>query len=185
MPSYRRWRQEGGIFFFTLVTHRRNPLFGRPFARRLLRQAILTVQQDRPFEIRAMVLLPDHMHMLWQLPEGDYDFSTRLSLIKRRFTQTYLAAGGIEADSSPSRTRHRLRGVWQKQFWEHTIRSYRDYKLHLDYIHANPVKHGLVAWPKDWPHSTFHKFLRAGEYDSDWCGHVNIPGGADVEPDTW
>jgi len=185
MPSYRRWRKEGGMFFFTLVTHKRRPLFDLPFARRQLREAIRAVRQARPFELRAMVLLPDHLHMLWRLPEGDAGYSTRVALIKRHFTRAYLARGGTETGGSPSRARHRLRGVWQKQFWEHAIRDYRDYRLHLDYIHANPVKHGLVGFPKDWPYSTFTRYVRLGEYDPDWCGHVKLPGGVDMEPDAW
>jgi len=185
MPNYRRWRKEGGMFFFTLVTHRRRPLFNVPSARRLLREAITTVRRNHAFELRAMVLLPDHLHMLLSLPEGDAGYATRLALIKRHFTIAYLASGGTEADGSPSRACHRLRGVWQKRFWEHTIRDYRDYKRHLDYIHANPVKHGLVVWPKNWPYSTFARFVRLGEYSVDWCGHVTLPGGVDIEPDTW
>ena len=97
----------------------------------------------------------------------------------------YLASGGTEADGTPSRSRHRLRGVWQKQFWEHTIRDYRDTRRHLDYIHANPVKHGLVDRQRDWQYSTFARFVRLGEYAEDWCGHVKLPGGVDIEPDAW
>jgi putative transposase len=110
MPSYRRWRKEGGMFFFTLVTHKRSPLFDLPSAREQLREAIRGVRQARPFELRAMVLLPDHLHMLWRLPEGDADYSTRVALIKRRFTRAYLAGRGGETDGSSSRARHRLRG---------------------------------------------------------------------------
>jgi putative transposase len=185
MPDYRRWRAEGGVFFFTVVTHQRQPIFSAPLALRLLRNAIAGVRHKRPFELRAIVLLPDHLHMLWRLPEGDAEYSTRMGLIKKRFTSTYLAAGGREGASTASRRKHRIRGVWQKRFIEHTIRDYADYKRHLDYIHANPVKHGLVSMPREWPHSSFHRHVRAGEYDLDWCGHVELPGGLNLEPEDW
>ena len=163
MPNYRRWRIEGGTYSFTVVTHQRRPIFGVPLWRRLLREAIERVQGEHPFDLRAIVLLPDHLHMLWRLPEGDSDYSTRLAVVKKRFTDTYLAAGGTEGTSTPSREKHRLRGVWEKRFYEHSIRDYKDYKRHLDYIHSNPVKHGLVSMPKDWPYSSFHRytFVRA------------------------
>ena len=144
-----------------------------------------TVRRRRPFEQQAIVLLPDHLHVLWRLPEGDTDYSTRIAQLKKRFTRAYLAAGGREGRPTPSRRKHRVRGVWEKRFMEHTIRDYRDYKRHLDYIHANPVKHGPVSMPKDWPYSTFLQYVEAGEYDLNWCGDVGLPGGPGIEPDEW
>jgi putative transposase len=119
----------------------------------------------------------------WRLPEGDADYSTRVSLLKKRFTERRLSGGGGESSSTPSRRRHRVRGVWQKRFYEHTIRGYRDYKAHLGYIHMNPVKHGLATKPADWPWSTFKKFVSLGEYEDDWAGPLHQPGGIDIEPD--
>lgn len=123
-----------------------------------------------------MVLLPDHLHMLWRMPDDDTDFSTRIAALKKRFTRAYLREGGRDSDVPPGQVRHRLRGVWQRRFWEHTIRDAKDFRLHLDYIHANPMKHGLVDRPEHWPHSSFHRYVELGWYEPDWCGRVDLPG---------
>jgi putative transposase len=129
-----------------------------------------------------MVLLPDHLHFLMALPSGDVDYSTRIGQIKRTFTAGWLAAGLEEGESCGGRMRQRYRGVWQKRFWEHTIRDARDFAMHLDYIHVNPVKHRLVEWPRDWEWSSFHRYMKAGWYDRDWCGHIEIKGMHYTEP---
>ena len=164
------------MFFFTLVAHRRRPLFAADWTRQLLRQAIEATRQLRPWTTEAVVLLPHHLHMLWRLPEGDADYSGRIAAIKKRFTRAYLAGGGAEGELSASQRRQRCRGVWQKRFWEHRIRDARDFQMHVDYIHANPVKHGLCERPNNWPFSTFARFVEKGWYESDWCGHVDLPG---------
>ena len=125
---------------------------------------------------RGVVLLPDHLHLLWRLPPGDDDYSNRISWIKEDFTHSWLAASGHECAVSPAKKRARRRGVWQVKFWEHIIRDAQDFKQHLDYIHLNPVKHGLVERPKDWPWSTFREWVAAGEYELDWLGRVDLPG---------
>ena len=175
MPNYRRHR-DGRMFFFTLVTHRRRRLFDKPQTRKLLKQAIEATRLARPWITEAIVLLPDHIHMLWRLPVDDADYSARIAAIKKRFTRAYLAAGGSEGELSASQRRQRCRGVWQKRFWEHQIRDVRDYRMHLDYIHVNPVKHRLCERPRDWPFSTFERFVANGCYESDWCGRVDLPG---------
>ncbi len=185
MPYYRRFRVEGGTYFFTLVMHERRPIFRSSLGRRILREAIANTQHIRPFEQISIVLLPDHLHVLWHLPEDDKDYSTRLGGIKQCFTRAWLAGGGTEGTTTPARRRQGYRGVWQKRFYEHTIRCYRDFKLHLDYIHSNPVKHGLVESPGDWPWSSFQRYVQKGEYSPDWCGHIVLPGGMDIEPETW
>jgi putative transposase len=163
------------MVFLTLVTGRRRPLFAEEPARQLLRQAIAQTMTDRPWEMTAVVLLPDHLHMIWRLPDGDVDYSTRVSLLKKRFTRAFLAAGGEETAAPAGQRRHRLRGVWQRRFWEHTIRSAKDFRMHVDYIHLNPVKHGLAARPADWPWSSFHRYVRQGWYEEDWCGTCDLP----------
>jgi putative transposase len=185
MPSYRRWRIEGGVYFFTLVTHERRPILTADLSRAILRKAFIDARKRLAFVLDAIVLLPEHLHMLMRLPDKDDRFSVRVSKIKRNFTEAYLEMGGTEGRCTPGRRRQRYRGVWEKRFYEHWIRDHRDFKLHLDYIHVNPVKHGLVQWPRDWPWSTFHRYVKLGEYDLDWCGHVEFPGGVDIEPDTW
>ncbi len=175
VPSYRRYR-EGNLFFLTVVTHHRRPLFADDHARRLLRDAIEATRLALPWTTEAMVLLPDHLHMLWRLPDNDTDYSRRISAMKKRFTRAYLATGGAEGRISPSQRRQRSRGVWQKRFWEHQIRNARDYHMHVDYIHTNPVKHSHVDFPRDWPYSTFHRYVDAQWYERDWCGRSDLPG---------
>ena len=143
MPNYRRQFDPGGMFFFTLVTAGRRSLFSDETARRHLRAALRTEQAEHPFDLLAIALLPEHVHCIWKLPEGDSDFSLRWSRIKRRFTQQWIAAGGGEAAISKTRRDRRERGVWQKRFWEHRIRDEEDMMRHVNYIHYNPVKHGL------------------------------------------
>ena len=176
MPNYRRWRQEGGCFFLTVVTYGRRPLFADTSARELLHQALRAVANERPWTTEAMVLLPDHWHALWRLPAGDTDYSTRVARVKKTFTGAWIARGGKEQAITESQRRLRRRGIWQVRFLEHTIRSARDFKKHLDYIHLNPVKHGYVRRPVDWPWSTFRQWVAKGEYDAEWLGRTDLPG---------
>jgi putative transposase len=173
MADYRRWRVEGGTYFFTAVTEQRRRWLCDHLARACLRDAIRVIRKRRPFRIDAIVLLPDHMHTVWTLPTGDYDYSTRWKLIKRRFTRSYLKAGGAEAAASVSRRSKGERSVWQRRFFEHTVRDEADWKRCVDYVHVNPLKHGLVARVIDWPWSSFHRYVRLGEYTPDW-GNADI-----------
>jgi putative transposase len=120
----------------------------------------------RPFKIDAWVVLPDHMHCLWTLPEGDFDFLGRWRAIKIAFSKSL----GIAEPRSPVMTRIGERGVWQRRYWEHTIRDDQDFATHFDYVHFNPVKHGLVEHPAEWPHSSFHRCAAAGLYPAGWMG---------------
>jgi putative transposase len=169
MPEYRRAFAPGGTFFFTLVTERRQPLFADATARVLLRRAFAFTMRRWPLTLDAIVLLPDHLHTIWTLPDGDSDFSTRWSALKRVFTQSWLGTGGPEQPRSASRRHNRRRGVWQRRFWEHLIRDETDFERHCDYIHYNPVKHGLVRCPHEWPYSSFRRFVRDGRYEADWA----------------
>ena len=128
-----------------------------------------------PFEIAAIVLLPEHLHALWTLPTGDDVYSLRWRRIKREFTRAWLQCGGAEAERSPARLRERRRGVWQRRFWEHTIRDESDLEAHFDYVHYNPVKHGLVRRPQDWPWSSFQRWVRGGHYSLDWAAENGLP----------
>ena len=181
MPNYRRNYAPGGTFFFTAVTHRRRPILATPLARDCLRSALKAVRQERPFDLTAIVLLPDHLHAVWVLPRGDGDYSTRWSHLKAEFTRAYLAACGEEDDISSSRDSRRERGVWQRRFWEHTCRDETDLKRLVDYIHWNPCKHGLASRVKDYPWSSFHRFVGLGEYDENWGGTDPCPGWNDPE----
>ena len=169
MPNYRRAFRPGGTFFFTLVTYRRGRFLCDDPARALLRRAIDACRAVAPFEVDAVVLLPDHLHAIWTLPHGDADFSMRWARIKRSFTRAWVAGGGWEGGVSDSRRRNRRRGVWQRRFWEHAIRDETDLARHLNYIHYNPIKHGLAQCAHAWPWSSFHRLVRAGVYDARWC----------------
>ncbi|MFO0847016.1 MAG: transposase [Gemmataceae bacterium] len=168
MPDFRRWFVPGGTYFFTLVTEGRARLFAGPDARRLLGDTIRHCQARWPFVVDAIALLPDHLHAIWRLPAGDDHYSGRVGWIKKEFTKAWLSAGGSEQPRSRSRVANRRRGVWQRRFWEHVIRDERDYENHFDYLHYNPVKHGLVRRPGDWPWTTFGKYVAAGWYPADW-----------------
>jgi putative transposase len=164
---YRRTDVAGASYFFTLVTYRRQPLFGRSDAVEMFERAVRSVQSRWPFTLEAQVVLPDHLHSIWTLPESDADYSTRWRLIKEAFTREYAIAHRVLAPDA----RRAMRGekaVWQRRFWEHLIRDERDFSAHLDYIHINPVKHGLVSAPHDWPHSTFLQWVSRGAYEASW-----------------
>jgi len=169
MPNYMRAFRPGGTFFLTLVAERRAPIVVCESARSMLHAAFETCRRHHPFILEAMVLLPDHLHMLMTLSEGDGDFSVRVANVKSGFIRAYLAAGGTEQRRSPSRVRQRARGVWLKRFWEHSIRRGDDLRRHLDYIHYNPVKHGHARCPHAWAHSSFHRFVDENRYAADWC----------------
>ncbi len=175
MSEYRRFLVPGASVFFTVVTHERRRFLTDPLARRCLRKAIQTVRARYPFEIHAMVLLPDHLHAIWNLPLGDFAYALRWRRIKEEFTEHYLANGGAEGIRSNSRHHRKERGVWQRRFWEHTIRDEEDLEQHGNYIHYNPVKHGLTTRPCDWPFSSFHRWLRLEAYQPDWGGPTWAP----------
>jgi putative transposase len=181
MPNYRRLRQPGGTFFFTLVTFERQCLFDSDESRRLLHAAIAAVKSESPFSIDGCVLLPDHLHAIWTLPGGDSDYSVRWGKIKKLFTTSFLEAGGVDRVVSQSRMANHRRGVWQRRFWEHCIRDDRDYTQHLAYIHFNPVKHGYVGCPHSWPYSSFHRHVQLGNVDQDWS--CSCRGQKVIEPD--
>jgi putative transposase len=167
MSDYRRLYTPGGTFFFTVVTAGRRPLFADPHNVQLLRRAFQYVRERRPFEIVAAVILPDHLHCLWRLPDGDADFSTRWQMIKTDVSRHMSAT-----------TKDGAKAIWQPRFWEHLIRDEEDLRRHLDYIHFNPVKHGLVADPGAWEPSSFRRFAKAGWYAPGWgaCEPENLSG---------
>jgi putative transposase len=181
MSDYRRYFVPGGTYFFTLVTEGRARVFASAAARGLLGSAMRQCFLRYPVRVIAIVLLPEHLHTLWTLPEGDDRYPMRWRWIKREFTRGWLALGGAERARSAARVAERRRGVWQRRFWEHTIRDEEDLEAHFDYIHYNPVKHGLVQRPHEWPWSSFHRWVRAGQYPIDWAAGLpnrSLPGNA-------
>ena len=164
MTDYRRIQVPGATWFFTvnLAERKGNRLLIDHID--LLRQAFTKVCQNHRFQIKAIVVLPDHLHCIWTLPPGDTDFSTRWGLIKGYFSRAIVKDERI----SDSRIKRGERGLWQRRFWEHLIRDEADYLAHIDYIHWNPVKHGLVRNVVDWEYSSFHRFVRRGLYPANW-----------------
>jgi putative transposase len=187
MSRYRRNYVEGGTYFFTVVTYMRRPLLDNR-AVSLLEEKLNACISLKPFTIEAMVILPDHLHCIWTLPPTDHDYSSRWRTIKTSFTKEYIRrvggavaqptcrAGEAPAQPTISMQKKGEKGIWQRRFWEHTIRDEKDYQIHFDYVHYNPVKHGLVKSPLDWPHSTFHRYVQEGIYPDSWGGpSENVP----------
>ena len=168
MGNYRRAIIPGGVFFFTVVTYHRAPIFNNPENVSYLRAAFRKVIADKPFEIDAIVVLPDHLHCIWRLPDGDSDYSSRWREIKK--------AASRDINASSNQRNERL--VWQRRFWEHAIRTDEDWRMHMDYIHYNPVKHGLALRPGDWPWSSFKRCVSKGWYEESWgsCEPADIAG---------
>jgi putative transposase len=171
MTDYRRNFVPGGSFFFTvnLADRRLSLLTGNIEA---LRTAFRETHNRHPLIMNAVVILPDHLHAVWTLPEGDADFATRWRLIKSTFSRNIPPGERISA----SRAAKGERGIWQRRYWEHTIRNQEDFARHIDYVHINPVKHGLVTRVRDWRHSSFHRMVKLGAYPEDWAGDVSELG---------
>jgi putative transposase len=178
MSWYRRADCPGVMYFFTVVTYQRRRLFHDEQARLCLRQAWEKIKQTRPFEDIALCLLPNHLHCVWHLPPNDADFSKRWAGIKGLFTRYYLASGGEDRIRNASRRRRREAAIWQRRFWEHQIRNEEDLKRHVDYIHYNPVKHGLVQQVTDWPWSTYHRFAKEGYYGPNMAWDIHTEDNA-------
>ncbi len=169
MSNYRRTKINAAWYFFTVVTYQRRSLLTEEAARPILKDAFRQAKAQRPFDMPAFCLMPNHLHCIWKMPEGDCDYSTRWAFIKRTFSKGYIAAGGTGLAQTESRLKKRELGIWQRRFWEHRIRDRDDYWNHVHYIHYNPIKHGLVAQVADWPYSTYHRFCKQGIYeDFDW-----------------
>jgi len=172
MTNYRRSNIAGASYFFTVnLADRSQSLLTEHIAS--LRGAFEHTRQHHPFIADAIVILPEHIHSIWTLPENDNDFALRWRLIKTAFSRS------VPHDESRSQSRISKgeRGIWQRRYWEHLIRDEADFARHVDYIHINPVKHGLVLRVADWPHSSFHRYVRAGVLPTEWAGDA----GADWE----
>ena len=164
MSWYRRANFAGGYYFFTVVTYNRRRFLCDELARDCLRSAWQRVAKDRPFESTALCLLPDHLHAVWRLPEGDADYSSRWKLIKMFFSRLYLQNKNTKNPLNSNQKQRREAGLWQRRFWEHQIRDENDLQKHVDYIHYSPIKHGLVQQLTDYPWSTYHRYLKNGWY---------------------
>ena len=165
MTAYRRNLVPGGSYFFTVnLADRQSRLLVDNIE--LLRASFRNVRRGHPFTIDAIAVLPDHLHAIFTLPEGDSDFAVRWQLIKGGFSRGRPQGEPVSA----SRQGKRERGIWQRRYWEHTLRDEDDFARHADYIHFNPVKHGHAERVRDWPFSSFHRMVRLGVYPEDWAG---------------
>jgi len=163
--QYRRNYVKGGTYFFTVnLLDRNKSLLVEHID--LLRESIRFVKSQRPFYIDAWVVLPDHLHAVLTLPDDDVDYSSRWREIKKRFSKSLPKTEFL----TQTRKRKNERGIWQRRFWEHTIRDDNDYWHHVNYVHFNPLKHGLVSQIADWPYSSFHRAVKQGIYTNNWCG---------------
>jgi len=171
MPNYRRACVPGGCWFFTVnLLDRRSRLLTENID--ALRDATARTRQRFPFHIDAFVVLPDHLHAVWTLPPGDANFSVRWRWIKIRFARSLSKQERL----SPVRRARGERGIWQRRFWEHLVRDEADYARHIEYCYINPLKHAHVTRVRDWPHSSFHRDVRAGIFPEDWAGEFDPPG---------
>ena len=179
--QYRRAKTPGATYFFTVVTYNRHKILCAPENVNLLRNSFQQVMQEYPFKIDAFVLLPEHLHCIWTLPQEDADFSNRWRLVKNYFSRQ--CRDQYQGRVSVSRQQKGEKAIWQRRFWEHQIRDELDFAQHVDYIHYNPVHHGLVNAPKDWQYSSFHRYVRDGIYPIDWgeSESINFSSGIGME----
>lgn len=175
MRTYIRADAAGATYFFTLTLQDRSARWLVDHID-VLRAAVKHVKARHPFDIEAMVVLPEHLHALWRLPVDDKDFSTRWMLVKQTFTQLLMANGVLDDASGAQRGLKKERNLWQRRFWEHQIRDEDDFARHVEYIHYNPVKHGWVSRAVEWPHSSLHRFIREGRLAADWGISAAIDG---------
>jgi putative transposase len=171
MTNYRRNFLPGASYFFTVnLLDRRSRLLTEQIES--LRKAFHYAKQRHPFSIEAMVIMPDHLHAVWTMPESDADYALRWRLIKSAFSRELPLSQPV----SRSRSGKGERGIWQRRYWEHTLRDESDFAKHVEYIHFNPVKCGHVSRVVDWPYSSFHRFVRRGIYPADWAGDTKQDG---------
>ena len=163
MCPQRIWLPNATCFFTLNLQNRQCDTLTRHID--ALRTAFRTVKARHPFVINAMVVMPEHCHLIMTLPEHDMRYSVRISLIKAAFSRQLTVSESV----SLSRQKKRERGIWQRRFWDHIIRDERDYMNHVHYIHFNPVKHGYVENPCDWPYSSIHRFIQEGLLPVDWA----------------
>ena len=175
MRRYIRSTTPGATFFFTVVLEDRGARYLVDHVTDL-RASFAEVKEARPFRTDAVVVLPEHIHAIWTLPEGDADFGHRWMLIQKAFTQRLGARDALPSKASNLRGTKGERTVWQRRFWEHRIRDEEDFARHVDYIHFNPVKHGWVLRARDWPYSSLHRYVRMGALPTDWGINAAIQG---------
>ena len=157
MSNIRRYQIPGSIVFITAVCYQREPFLKPQSSKRLLLEVLNDVKQVQPFQMLAYVILDDHFHWMIKPSEGE-SFSKIMQSVKLKFTNRY----------KKLHTQNNKVSTWQKRFWDHVIRDEEDLKRHLDYIHYNPIKHGLVNTLNQYPYSSFLHHVGRGRYDLYW-----------------
>lgn len=189
--NYKRLFIKGGCVFLTVVTYNRKPILVKNID--LLRKAFKNTKKNYDFEIFAMVVLPEHFHVLLN-PKDIKEYPKIISSVKHYFSRNLDDVGQVcptykntnnnnNQNIYPCPIYDRNKLVWQRRYWEHTIRDEEDLFKHLDYIHYNPVKHGLEKNVKDWEFSSFEKFVRMNNYDINWGSSEDIKHIATMEYD--
>jgi len=159
----RRVFNSGASYFFTIVTEQRQPLFENEKVVHLFCDAVRHVMKSHSFTQDAFVIMPDHIHCIWSLPQGDEDYFTRWDLIQSLFLKKCQQIG-LKVKS------------WQMPYREHCLSDDNDYLHHLEYIHYNPVKHGLALSPLGWQYSSFAHYVSLGLYQHNWgSGKLKLP----------
>ena len=169
--KYRRYFEPGGTYFFTLVTYNRQKILKDEKNINIFIHGHHIIQQKKPFEMITFCILPDHVHMLWKLPDNDDDYPGRIRLLKSYFSKHYT---GHESLKSASRIKKNERTIWQRRYWEHFIRSEKDLKHHTEYIFYNPVKHGYANSPSEWKYGNFMRYVKSGLYEKDWGSGIKL-----------
>ena len=177
MSRYRRSNVGGATYFFTVNTYLRQPILTHPEVRATLREAIEHVRVYLPFTIDAWVLMPDHLHAIWTLPQNDAAYGKRWGMIKAHVSGRCEHLLERDEVRRSSRITRREADFWQRRIWEHQIRDGRDFERCVDYIHYNPVKHKLVERAGEWPYSTFHRFVSRGVYPKNWSADPGMDSG--------
>jgi putative transposase len=174
MPRYVRGKHQGGSYFFTVSTYRKQALLTRPGALEMLRTSLEEVRSQQPFSLRAWVVLPDHGHFIWTLPPGDDDYPGRWDRLKAAYTRRLFDQAPDLASVPVSWRLRKRRAIWQRGFRAHRIIDPEDFTAYLDYLHYNPVKHGLAASASAWRFSSFHTYVERGFYGRNWGGAVPL-----------
>lgn len=159
MTNIRRYFREGQVYFLTHVTDERQPVLINHID--IFWRAYSAVIDSSGAESIAWAVLPEHFHLIIDPHEAD------LSSLMKRFKLKFSGLYRSRLDLYRGR-------VWQHRFWDHVIRDQEDFNRHIDYVHFNPVKHGLVRDPFEYEHSSLPKFFREGYYSRDWGCHELI-----------
>ena len=177
MPNYKRYYIDNHCVFITVVTYNRRPILIKNI--NLLKNCIERAKQKYKFKIIAIAVLHDHFHILLQ-PNYIKDFSNIIGSIKKYFSYNYKEGASNDAPYNDSRDKRQEKYIWQRRFYEHTIRDEQDLNKHTDYIHYNPMKHYHIS-PKNWEYSSFRNFVKLGFYDENWCNYGDINKISDLD----